>query len=164
MPTTNQRTYRKKININIIQPKSRQPLIANWIAGIAALVTFGVFIINYRLFEKTSVQAIAALKADSIAERSYVLSYSIYKSTDSSNKASFIETKRVNDSTIIENRKRSKRDSLSLNAQIQTLKETKNEFEIDNQPFLQVLNVKIDTLIAGKPMVVSYKLYNHGVV
>jgi len=57
---------------------------------------------------------------------------------------------------------RSKRDRLSLNAQLQTIKETKNEFEIENQPFLQVNKISIDTFKVGEKCQVTFNLYNTG--
>ncbi|MEX8549257.1 MAG: hypothetical protein V5804_16775 [Mucilaginibacter sp.] len=136
------------------------------IAAVSVNIVLAIF--TYFLFEKASAQtkaaiisANAAIKADSIAEQSYTLSNNIFKSSDSANKVSFNETKRLNDNIIIENRKRSKRDSLSLNAQLQTLTASQKEFEVGNEPYLQIVKPSF-SIANNKHIVIQYSIENLG--
>ncbi len=153
--------------------KYDQAKIANIIAGVAVTVSIFLAVFTYSLFKQASTQtqaanrsASASVTADSIANNSYHLSDSIYKATDTSNKRTFDETKHYNDNFLkaqqkafVEAKKdadiREKRDSIAF-------QQTKKQFEIENRPYLQIVNVNIDTLEKGKPFYISYYLNNFG--
>jgi hypothetical protein len=48
----------------------------------------------------------------------------------------------------------------SLGAQIQTLRETQNEFEKENEPYLQVTNHSVIVLRTGGPITIAYNIIN----
>lgn len=111
------------------------------------------------------------------------ISFFQYKSSISASQIAqktFEITKRYNDSSLaIQQRtfkennadgiKRNKIDSensqsaaKSIDAQINTLNETQKEFDIENRPFIQIIDIGFDTLASGKNVVISYNIRNYG--
>jgi len=160
-------------DIAISKFKYDQAKIANIIAAIAVTVSIFLAIFTYSLFKQTSTQtkaankaAAASVTADSIANNNYNLSDSIYKVTDTANKRTLSETKRYDDNFLAaqekafnENKKdadvRELRDKKSF-------EESKKQFEIENRPFLQLVNIRVDTITHGKPITITYYFYNYG--
>jgi hypothetical protein len=43
-----------------------------------------------------------------------------------------------------------------------TFAENKNEFEIENSPFLEIINPSISTIVKNTPIIINFSYYNHG--
>lgn len=76
MAKNSQRTYRKRINVNVVQPKSKEPRIANIIPNIALIVsmvlayyTNKVFDILNSQIESIKKSADASVKSAEAAEK-----------------------------------------------------------------------------------------------
>ncbi|MDR3694803.1 hypothetical protein [Mucilaginibacter sp.] len=147
----------EKTNHNgIFKQKYNQAKIANLIAAVAVCVSIVLAVFTYSLFKQASNQTVvanksaaAAVTADSIANNSYHLSDSIYKESENANKITFAETKRYNDGFLRAQQNifdENKKDAISREQREKTtFEETKKDFEIENRPFLQTINLKIDS-------------------
>jgi hypothetical protein len=135
------------IVVNVIQPKSSQPKIANWIAGLSVLISFGLGVITLFLFLQTKKQAKSSQDAATIAQNTFELTKKYYqknfKQTDS------IEASKFKRDTAAFNLQKKE-----LDAQIESFQQANRKFVIDNEPMLDMSNVSIhetpnDTLPVG---------------
>ena len=75
--------------------KERERISPKSIAIAAVIVNIALGLITLMLFNKASTQATAALRADTIANKGYLLTDSTFKSSDSINKATLDATKKI---------------------------------------------------------------------
>jgi len=174
------------VTVNVVsQPNEySHQVAANDIAKISNKISNKSFWINAGLFIGTLILAIIATcqyrssqTAASIAQqtldstnafnrRMFKLQRDAYKSSDIENKITLTQTKDYNDKllsaqkdVLTETRKdaikKDKRDSINFI-------ETKNEFETENRPFLQVANLTISPLQHGMPFKLTYYFNNFG--
>ncbi len=149
------RKRKKNLTVRVIQEKTNQPKIANWIAGIAAVISLAVGIVTLYLFSETKKANITT--RDALKHQIHIDSLDSVASVRKDTIDSIVRVKdnfRA-DSTF-------KLQKRSLNAQIQSLQETQKEFDIENRPLLQVLNIQFDTLTVGKKLYLKYLYVNSG--
>lgn len=127
----------EKIIVIKEESNSNQPLIANIIAAIGVLVSIVMFIYTYLLFTETQKSTKAAIKSADAAE----LAVMEQIKNDSINKINE-SIKSRNDS--VNTYKRFQLDSASIQAQIDYFNEIKKQFEIENRPFVQLGDFKLN--------------------
>jgi len=146
-PKTSQRSRRKKkaITVKVIQEKTNQPKIANIISAISALISLALGILTLCLYYQTK-------EATKLTR--HALSHQITKDSNDN-------VNRIRKDTIdsIADAKKLKRDTQFINkqkrgidAQIGSLKETQKEFEIENRPFMAMIDIKVDTPAVKKDL------------
>lgn len=140
--------------------KDWQPRIANLIAFGALIISGILAIYTYKVFQIANSQSESVIKA---ANASVDGAKTAKKTLD--------ETKRYNREYLKlqqnlfvsgneDSKKRFKRDSFSLDAQIQSIKENKNEFEIENVPNLQMGDTKVAVFKDDSAAKFKSNLYN----
>jgi len=131
---TNNHTDKPKVNKQWLLNKDNQPIIANIISFLMFGATIGLVFYTVGLFKKTSIQAKAAMTADSIAQ---IQLDSMRSAKIQSDIADAAKTKR--DTEFINKQK------TGINAQIKAFKETEKEFEISHSPYIEVVNYKLNS-------------------
>ena len=131
----------------------------NWDKVLSLLIQGVLAFFTYQLWGQATTQSKAAIKAADAA----IKADSIYIATlkwDSTKNAQAS----VSDS--LKYVKRFNLDSTSFQGQIKTMKgtlgETKNEFAIENRPYLQITHPRMDTFAIGRPMKIKYNIENLG--
>ncbi|MES2375815.1 MAG: hypothetical protein V4553_04520 [Bacteroidota bacterium] len=129
--------------------------IANIIAFIALIIGGFLAIYTYKVFNQTTKQTIASLKADSIAQDALKFQRQSQKSADSSRRISdSLQSKKDNRSLALQ-------DS-SVKAQIASIETTQKQFEIESRPFVSVENFVSDTPSIGSVVNYSMQIVNTG--
>jgi len=141
---------------------------ANRIAKRANWISFGTAIVNFLLFGCTVILATISIRQANSADHAATTADKTYRA-DSSNNEHVFENQKILQRKIDSSDKiKSKHeDSVfnyqkkSLNAQIASINETKNEFDLENRPFLQVTDISIDTSKADE-IEGSFRISNTG--
>ncbi len=147
---------------NTTSPDVAQMIIANRISTKGLYISTALFIITlfalagsfYSTF--LTRRALQDSRTNAIEEsvRNRAIDQRSQDALDLS-REQFEEGKKYNDSTItISNQ--------SLQAQINSIKETQRQFEINNKPFLQCSDFTVVQFEAGKPIKIAFKLANIG--
>jgi len=149
------RKKKKAITVKVIQEKTNQPTIANVISAISAAISFGLGVLTLWLY----FQAKEATKLTGDALRHQI----------AKDRADSINTANKDTADAIANRAKYTRDSdfiskqkAGIDSQIVAVQQTQRDFNISNEPYLQVIQVKLDTFIEGKPIHVSCGFENLG--
>jgi len=130
--TTNNHTDQPKVNKQWLLNKDNQPIIANIISFLMFGATIGLVFYTVGLFNKTSIQAKAAMAADSIAQMQLDSSRSAKKQSDI---ADVIRENRENNAF--------KLQKTVDSSQIEAFKESANEFEIAHSPYVRIEDYNI---------------------
>lgn len=162
MPNNFQRTYRKKINVNLVQPKSKQPQLANIISSFALVVSIVLAFYTYKVFQIANSQNESVIKSASASVKSAETAENTLKETKRYNKEYLDLQRELFKSSDEDSRKRSQRDSLSLNAQIKSIKENEKEFKIGNIPNLQMGDIETISLENSRQGQFDANIYNLG--
>jgi hypothetical protein len=130
--------------------------IANLIAIASVIVSGFLFYFTYKLYEQAYIQSQAATKSSEAA----AAAVNEYKKANQTAADNYELAKNSFESSNVDSRKRFQLDSNSTHAQLNTLK---RQFEISNEPFLEISHAKIDTTIgAGEPFRIIFRFENHG--
>ena len=139
------------------------------LAGATVVLAYYTF----QLFKETqnaridNKDAITAAKNSSNAAQNTVAEQrfndSIMKRNDSIkfiNDTTYANKKFFNDS--ISNKRNSDISKNTLHAQIKSLAQAQNDFEIENRPFMNFIGITLDTTYPNNVLKVSYKIFNVG--
>lgn len=159
------------IQVTVVQPPTDNSEIieankiakeANTIANKSVYINLGLFIGTLLLAFLAWVQYNSSVSALKIAKQTL-------DSTNMNNHKVFKLQQAANNSADSSEKEKSKREiaifrlqKTSDSTQIAALQETQKEFEIENKPFLQVVNFKIDTIISEKKWAIHYDYVNLG--
>ncbi|HEY8999737.1 MAG TPA: hypothetical protein VIM89_00195 [Mucilaginibacter sp.] len=117
---------------------------------------------TFRLFNISNKSIAVAITADSIAKAS------LDESKINNFKAA-VRQKTIDSSTAITDAQKLKRDTnfvkkqtQGIDSQIVALQETRKEFEIENRPLIQAIDLQFDTLKPGKDVCISFNFRNYG--
>jgi hypothetical protein len=130
-----------------IRHKDNQPHVANIVAIFALFIGGYLALYTYRVFNQTSLQTIATLRADSIAQDAL---NTTKRYNDSIRKAQVIADKKADDTDRLKSHRADSIFNLqknSVDAQIASLKETQRQFKIENEVFIQVGNFESKSLL-----------------
>lgn len=140
-----------KVRKNFFLNRDNQPIIANLISFFMFGATVWLVFYTIGLFHKTSIQAKAAMSADSIAQ---IQLDSMRSSKRQSDKADAAKLGR--DMLFANKQKR------GIDAQIKAFKETKKDFEIENQSYLTADIVEKVSIKENEPIVANFQVSNYG--
>ncbi|MBI2275362.1 MAG: hypothetical protein HYU70_16325 [Bacteroidetes bacterium] len=145
-----------KVIIDGDKRKSTAPRIANIIAAVSVIISAIMFVYTFRLFNETK-------RANNIADSNYHLAKTAFESSDKSSKDNYDLANRSFESSNEDAKKRFKIDSGILKAQIRSLKEQGDRFEIENKPILTIIPSIIYLADSSNKMVLRYNyiLINH---
>lgn len=135
---------RPQIILNIYQKDRTKYHWANGIAIAALFINGTLAFFTWRLFNQTVTQTTNSTEAVKEAKRANDLSKQIFDSANAGNQRTYSLSKKAND------------------LQIQTLKDAGNQFEIENQPILQLQDFTIKQWSKGKPITIAYAMKNMG--
>jgi len=135
--------------------------------GIADKINFGMFFLTAGLLIATGYSTCltreAIVSSDS-TNRQYLeeirrISNSFDTSASTANKGFMLAQKSFDTSVYLNNKSFGLQQKI-LNSQINSLKETQREFELENRPFVQVSEIKVDT--SDYKILISFKIINYG--
>lgn len=165
--------HRIEVNVNIPRDEKIQETDANTIAKRANLITNRSTIINAGLLAGTIILAVIAIwqygsskSAAEIAQKTLdetkKYNREVFKRQDSSNRAqAMADSIKFRRDTVAFNTS-FKLQKKGVQAQIDAFKETQKEFAISNEPYLQIVNAKIDSFVVGKPIKIMFDIQNIG--
>ncbi|MEZ2338752.1 hypothetical protein AB6735_24090 [Mucilaginibacter sp. RCC_168] len=141
-------------------PTSQNIRYKNWnvadrIALWGLLINFTLAFVTYLLYHLSVKGVEAADLSAKVAEKALVFQRQTQKTADSNQKISTAIQKIKDDATF-------KLQESALNAQINAIKETQNEFEIENKPFLQITRISVDSPKIGQELHAKFIFYNAG--
>lgn len=144
-----------KVIVNIPQDENRPQKKANAIAWIGLGVNVILAFFTYMLFLKTTEANNESVRANNIAEMALNDSRENQRRNDSLD--SIIRERNYNrDTTTMKISKQ------SLQSQINSLEETRKQFEIESRPYIQLGNIIVDSIEEGKFIHINLIVMNMG--
>jgi hypothetical protein len=159
--TQSQPPIHKRV-ITLVGDKKNQPLIANIVSFVALLISAILAVFTYYLYHIASGQVDSVVKAGNAAQSSALTAIKTLNETKSYNRTYIKLQKEMFKSDSVSGNKKQKQDSLSFSTQITSLKETQKDFEIENRPFISIVNSNVDTPFVNKPIYVYAQIVNSG--
>jgi len=153
------------IDINILSKPESSSLhqhIANLIALVAVIVSIILAYYTFRLYQKASTQTKAALDAVKFADSSYHSNKDYNEKTLKKQQIALDRAQIDADNRDVQDKINSDRQERAINAQIASLNEAQKEFEVENRPFLNVADIKIDSFEIDKRVFVNWTVKNSG--
>ena len=142
---------------------------ANSISIVSTVVNIILMVCTVILAAYAIVQANSSRSAATIAQNTLdetkKFNKEVFRRQDSLNKAqkqSDNERKVKDDSVFNAQKEFYATQKMGVDSQIAALRETKKEFEIENRPLLQIVDLKMDTLAVGKRLKIAFSLINYG--
>jgi hypothetical protein len=179
-----------KMVIAFFRKADNQPKVANLISAGMLVATIVLAIFTYKVFNQTTSQTIAANRSADAAKisadaakrsadlqkkaldessdfnkRIFKLQQDANNSSDSTNKSTLAQTKAYNEKLLTAQKEvltETKKDAIKKDYRDSAnLAETKKEFEIENSPFLEIVNASISTVEKNKPVIITFAYFNH---
>jgi hypothetical protein len=143
------------VRIIIEQDKrnDKHSAIANVLSFLGLCLAGAALFYTYKLYDKT-------IEANKISQNSLTLAREQFQQSKKDNDSAKKEAEKAAAENNIKYRKQFSLDSQSLSAQINAFKASQQESELENRPFVQVYNIKIDT--SGSIGNIKFTVFNYG--
>lgn len=150
-----QAPQQEPIRIIIEQDKRKDTnaAISNILSFLALCLAGAAFFYTYKLYDKT-------IEANNISKNSLSLATEQFEQSKKDNDAARRENEKIATENNIKYRKQFSLDSQSVRSQINAFQASQQKFEIENRPFVQVYNIKIDT--SGSAGNIKFTVFNYG--
>jgi len=126
------------------------------------VVTFLLFVYTYRLYKTAAEDSKTARQSAKAADNSAVTAQNTLDETKKYDSLSLIKQQKAIDDNNEGSKQAFDRANRSLTLQDSSLRETQKEFEIENKPFVQITDIKFDTLEKDKPIAIRYVFCKFG--
>lgn len=163
-PDTPKKPRRKKqaINVNVVPQENNGQRIANWISAIATVISLGVGVVTLSLFNETKKANINSENAVGIATealRHQVKQDSLDSISDYKKDTADFNNRIIERSG---NQRSLNHQDSSVKAQIHAFQETQKEFEIQNKPFVQIIDMGLDNIKSGERPIIKFNFKVYG--
>ena len=148
--------------ITLFSNETNQPKVANIISLAMVVVTFLLFVYTYRLYKTAAEDSKTARQSAKAADNSAVTAQNTLDETKKYDSLSLIKQQKAIDDNNEGSKQAFDRANRSLTLQDSSLRETQKEFEIENKPFVQITDIKFDTLEKDKPIAIRYVFCKFG--
>jgi len=162
MSTEERKHSRKNPDRDIAEKRDWQPRIANIIAGLATIISLGLAIFTYRLYRIAADDSKTASNAATTAQKTLDATRNYDSISLTKQQITLDRAKEDADKREKSDGENSARQERSVESQIEFFKRAREQFEIDNEPYLQIGGFSRIVLKDGEPASFYYKIFNNG--